>query len=223
MYFAVLGYGLNVQMSELTRYSYHDFLFPGVLSILVFLCAFQETSYYSWERLWRRNIVSTMKLTAITETDIAMGELAWGTLKGIGAGWLFVICGGFLGLIHSWLALLTFLFIVPVALVAAAWGMLIASFNRSEIQQSGFYSLLVLPILLCSETIVPLSSHWKGFEAVVWISPVYHMTKVLRDFWLAEIGLGVLVHFGIVLLLCLVSVPYSLFRFQSALSELQKK
>lgn len=217
MYFLILGYGLEVNSVKLHGNSYADFLFPGILCLATFLASFQESSFMAWNRMIGGESYTIMRLTTLVNADIALGEFFWSTLKGFSAGFITMVCGSLLGLMHSWFALSAIFIVLLTSCLAAAGGMLSITYTRSHYRQSWMYSLVVIPIILISETVVPFNVTLDGLELIIWLSPIYHLVNVLRGLWLADLEWLLSYHAIIGLLMCSVLVPFALRRYTALL------
>ncbi len=223
IYFVILGYGLGHWIKLEQNQSYYDFLFPSVFTLAAALASFNEAGLMSWHRLHTHHAFQVMKLTSLREEDIALGEWIWATLKGSAVGLILILTGTVFGLLHSWTAL----FAIPLVLVGAALssgaGLWVASVTESPSRFSWIYSVFVIPMLLVSETIVPVSLSWVPYQYGLWLSPVYHLIKSVRAFWEARLDWNVLGHLAIVSGVTTIVVFFSIRKFADSLRKNLRK
>ena len=168
-------------------YSYASFVAPALLATSAMNTASNETIWGIWFRLQQEKFFDSLVTTPMTPADIAVGETAAATLRGVIAGWSFLGVILLLGMVHSWWALLALPSVALIAGSFAAAGLSVSTIMK-EMHHTQYVQLVMLPMFLFSATFYPLSVYPTWLADLVRLLPLYQATNLLRGLTLGQVG-----------------------------------
>jgi len=185
--------------------SYLVWLTPALLAVSAVQSAAFESSYpvlsgFKWQRIYH-----AMTAGPITPAQVAIGHIAWVTVKLTFTGAVFVavaaplggaIGPGILGALAA------------AVLTGAAVTALVTAYAAKVELAQGFtvlFRLIVIPVTLFSGTFFPVEQLPAVVRPLAWISPLWHGTELARaaalDRWALLPALGHLAFLGALLAL----------------------
>ena len=173
--------------------SYEQFVAPALLAASAMNGAIYESTINVFFKLKYAKTYDAVLSTPLTPRDVALGEIAYGLMRGTVYACAFVLVMLALGLVESPLAVLA----VPAALLVgfafSAVGFAAVTFMRSWTDM-GLVDVATLPLFLFSATFVPLSSYPDVGRWILPLTPLYHGVELLRGLTLGVLDLGSLAH-----------------------------
>ncbi|HEX3540813.1 MAG TPA: ABC transporter permease [Acidimicrobiales bacterium] len=198
---AAMGVGLGslvdhgARDASLGGVGYLRFVAPGLLAAAAMLTAANEGIYPVMEGLkWRRTYYA-MLATPLTVTDVALGQLAWITVRVAMTCVVFVIAIVAFGAAGS----ANILVALPAAvLTGASFAGPVAAFAASVEGPQGLATLMrfgIIPLELFSGTFFPVSQLPAVLRPVAYVTPLWHGVDLCRTLALGRATLaGAAVH-----------------------------
>ncbi len=185
LYLVGMGVGLGAYLGEdVGGMSYVGYIAPGLMAASAMNGATFETTYNVFVKMTFGRLYDAYLGTPAQIQDIAMGELLWGTTRGLLYGiafWLVTV-----GLTFAGLPIITspWGIAIPVALAItgvlfSAIGELFTSWIETIDLYSYYYTLFLTPLFLFSGIFFPTDRFPYGDE-IAWCTPLYHSVRVVR-------------------------------------------
>lgn len=192
LYLWAMGFGLGVYISRINGLSYIEFLAPAlVASSAMFSCTYEMT-YGSFTRMSFQKTFHGMVATPVSMDDVVMGELLYGTFKGVLYGMVFLAVVALFGVVRSPWALL-----LPIPLALMVMGFSIMSMIWTSIAPNYdsfgyFFTIFISPMFLFSGVFFPVESLPAGIRFLPRLTPLYHAVEVIRPMVLGTVSRAVL-------------------------------
>jgi lipooligosaccharide transport system permease protein len=192
LYLMSVGVGIGTLIGTPGRaiaggYSYASFVAPALLATSAMNTATAETIWGLWYRMRFEKFYDSLITTPLTAYDIAVGETAAATLRGLFAGSCFLGVLAVLGMTHSLWALLALPAVALTAFSFAAAGLAASTLMR-ELHHNQYVQLVMLPMFLFSATFYPLSIYPTVIHDIVAALPLYQATNLIRGLTLGNVG-----------------------------------
>jgi lipooligosaccharide transport system permease protein len=185
LFLTAMGLGLGGYVDRggsaaLGGLTYLQFLAPGLLAATVMQSAAFEATFpiiggLNWQRTFH-----AMYATPLSPRDIALGNLAWIAIRMAMISTVFTAVIVVLGAAHSPLVILG----IPVAvLTGMSFAAPIAAYNgtqRTPIRFNVIFRVGMTPLFLFSGTFFPIESLPAPFQALAWLSPLWHGVDLTR-------------------------------------------
>ena len=185
LFLTAMGLGLGGYVDRggsaaLGGLTYLQFLAPGLLAATVMQSAAFEATFpiiggLNWQRTFH-----AMYATPLSPWDIALGNLAWIAIRMAMISTVFTAVIVVLGAAHSPLVILG----IPVAvLTGMSFAAPIAAYNgtqRTPIRFNVIFRFGITPLFLFSGTFFPIESLPAPFQALAWLSPLWHGVDLTR-------------------------------------------
>ncbi|MFZ5448868.1 MAG: ABC transporter permease [Thermodesulfobacteriota bacterium] len=201
LYLLAFGLGLGKRVA-IAGGTYLDYLLPGLIAMT------SMTNSYTWiatsmtvGRLHFRTFQVYIQ-SPVTATDIVVGQILAGMLRGVFASVILLVLGLFLGGGFR----LNPLFILALllnCLVFAAFGVIVGMKSRSHEDTATFTNFFIMPMAFFCGTFFPVEEMPWLLQYVIKILPLTHTNQLLRvPYWSLETlgSLALLAAYGI---LCL--------------------
>src|SRR3990170_3550157 len=196
-----MGYGVGALVGEVPGpdgqpISYATYVAPALLAVSAMNGALFEATFNFFFKLRWQKTYDSILATPLSLHDIALGELIWSATRAAlyGVGFLVVVAA--LGMIASPLAILALPAALLLAFAVGAVAMAGSTYLRYWTDLD-IISIIVLPIFLFSGTFYPISVYPPVLQVLVWVSPLYHGTEIIRALMLGAVEPIVLVHVAI--------------------------
>jgi lipooligosaccharide transport system permease protein len=173
--------------------SYTAFVAPALLASSAMNGAVYESTFGIFFRLRYGKLYDAMLATPLSPLDIALGEIGWSQLRGLGYASAFMIVMAVLGLLASPWAVLAVPAAILLGFAFGAVGLAAATFMRSWVDLD-MVNLALLPLFLFSATFYPLDVYPPLLQAVTRLSPLYHGVELVRGLTLGVVHPGLLGH-----------------------------
>jgi lipooligosaccharide transport system permease protein len=192
LFLTAMGLGLGGYVDRggsaaLGGLTYLQFLAPGLLAATVMQSAAFEATFpiiggLNWQRTFH-----AMYATPLSPRDIALGNLAWMAIRMAMISTVFTAVIIVFGAAHSPLVILG----IPVAvLTGMSFAAPIAAYSGTQRTPNRFNVIFrfgITPLFLFSGTFFPIESLPAPFQAVAWLSPLWHGVDLTRGLVLGTI------------------------------------
>jgi lipooligosaccharide transport system permease protein len=192
LFLTAMGVGLGGYVDRggsaaLGGLTYLQFLAPGLLAATVMQSAAFEATFpiiggLNWQRTFH-----AMYATPLSPRDIALGNLAWMAIRMAMIATVFTAVVVVLGAAHSPLVILG----IPVAvLTGMSFAAPIAAYNGTQRTPNRFNVIFrfgITPLFLFSGTFFPIESLPAPFQALAWLSPLWHGVDLTRGLVLGTV------------------------------------
>jgi lipooligosaccharide transport system permease protein len=178
--------------------SYTAFVAPALLASSAMNGAVYESTFGIFFRLRYGKLYDAMLATPLSPLDIALGEIGWSQLRGLGYASAFMIVMAVLGLLTSPWAVLAVPAAILLGFAFGAVGLAAATFMRSWVDLD-MVNLALLPLFLFSATFYPLEVYPRSLQLLTNLSPLYHGVVLIRSLTLGVVHPGLLGHVAFLL------------------------
>jgi lipooligosaccharide transport system permease protein len=200
-----------------TAVSYTAFAAPALLAASAMNGAVYESTYNIFFRLRYGKLYDAMLATPLSPTDIAIGEIGFSQLRGLGYACAFMGVMGALGLITSPWAVLAVPAVILLGFAFGAVGLAAVTFMRSWVDLD-FVNLALLPLFLFSATFYPLDVYPPWLRVVTQLSPLYHGVEIVRSLTLGVVHPGLLGHVAFLVVMACVGAAIAARRLHRQLA-----
>ncbi len=181
LYLLALGFGVGSFINAIEGVSYARFIAPGLVAISVMNASFFECTYASFVRMYYQKVFDAIIATPVGIDEVILGEILWGTTKGVLYG-----CAVSLVLIIAGLLEVNLIFLlIPAILISgflfAAIGMCFTAISPSIDTLNYPAFLFITPMLLFAGTVFPLSVLPHVALGVAMIMPLTHSVEMMRS------------------------------------------
>jgi lipooligosaccharide transport system permease protein len=188
------------------KFSYAQFLGPGLIAISAMYGAFFENTYGSFVRMHYQKTFDAIVATPISMEEVITGEILWGATKSVINGTIVTLVIFAFGL-----ATLPGVLLIPfVALLAGlAFGAMAMIFTALVPNIDSFnypFFLFITPMFLFSGTFFPLTVLPAAVQDVALAFPLTHVATMMRDFSLGTYSYADL--WGCIYLLAITAVTF---------------
>ena len=201
LYLLAFGLGLGKRVA-ISGGTYLDYLLPGLIAMT------SMTNSYTWiatsmtvGRLHFRTFQVYIQ-APVTATDIVVGQILAGMVRGLFASGILLSLGLFLSTgLH--LNLMFFLVLVLNCLVFAAFGVIVGMKSRSHEDTATFTNFFIMPMAFFCGTFFPVDEMPWLLRDIIKTLPLTHTNHLLRfPFWNLESleSVAILSAYGVVCL-----------------------
>ncbi len=194
LYLWAMGFGLGVYVSQIQGQPYINFLAPGLIASSAMFSTTYEMTYGSFTRMGYQKTFHGMVATPVSMDDVVMGELLYGTFKGVLYGSVFFLVVALFGLVKSPLALFIPFPLALMALVFSIMSLIWTSIAPNYDSFGYFFTLFVSPMFLFSGIFFPIDNLPAGIRFLPWLTPLYHTVEIIRPLVLGQVTPAVLGH-----------------------------
>ena len=199
-YLFSLGIGLGslvrtVTTDGVTVVPYAHFVAPALLASSAMNGAVFDSTFNVFFKLKYAKLYDSVLATPLGPRDVAVGEIGWALIRGSLYAAAFLAVAVAAGTVHSWWALLAVPAATLIGFAFAAVGMFATTFMRSWVDFD-YVTLAIQPMFLFSATFFPLATYPGAVQWVVQLTPLYHGVALERALMLGEVGPGLVVHVG---------------------------
>ncbi len=190
LYLWAMGFGLGVYVSKIHGLPYINFLAPGLIASSAMFSTSYEMTYDSFTRMNYQKTFHAMVATPISMDDVVMGEILYGTFKGVLYGMVFLVVNLLFGLVKSPMALLAPVPLILMALTFSILSLIWTSVAPNYDSFGYFFTLVISPMFLFSGIFFPVESLPAGVRFLPWITPLYHAVEFIRGLVLGNLTAG---------------------------------
>lgn len=191
-YLVAVGFGVG-QIIETVPFGgrqipYAAFVAPGMLAASCMNGAITDGFFNPFFKLHYQKTYDGILATPMNVPDIALGEMFWAQIRGsiYSAGFIVVMLA--LGLVLSPWALLA----LPAAMLTSgalsAGAMVLTSSVKQIASFDWVFNVLVFPLFLLSGTFFPVSLYPVWLRPIVYATPLFHASNLLRSLTTGAVG-----------------------------------
>jgi lipooligosaccharide transport system permease protein len=199
LFLTAMGLGLGGYVDQnpdptLAGLTYLQFLAPGLLAATVMQTGSFESAFPILGGLQWNKIFHAMFATPIRPRDIALGNIAWISIRLTMVAIIFSIVIVAFGASRSPLLVLA----IPAAvLTGLAFTTPIMAFTATQRTPDRFAAMFrfgITPLFLFSGTFYPVESLPSFLQPIAWLSPLWHGVDLCRALMLDTVGRDPLLH-----------------------------
>ncbi len=155
-YIFAFGYGLGAFVKEIDGLPYKIFITPAIISMAVLNSSFFYTTYSSFVKMIFQKTFDAIIVTPVSIEDVVIGEILWGTTRGIISGLIVMTLFLILKLINFFHFLVFIPIICVLSFTFSSLGMLFTAIVKN-IEYFNFPIFLYFtPMMFFSGTFFPL-------------------------------------------------------------------
>lgn len=209
LYLWAMGFGLGVYVDRIQGLPYINFLAPGLIASSAMFATAYEMTYDSFTRMSFQKTFHAMVATPVSMDDVVMGEMIYGTFKGVLYGMVFLLVNYLFGLVKSPMALLVPIPLILMALTFSILSLIWTSVAPNYDAFGYFFTIVISPMFLFSGIFFPVESLPAAVRFLPWLTPLYHAVVVIRGLVLGSFHMTELWHLGLLaaLVILLIRVP----------------
>lgn len=209
LYLWAMGFGLGVYVEKIQGLSYLNFLAPGLIASSAMFSTAYEMTYDSFTRMSFQKTFHAMVATPVSMDDVVMGEIIYGTFKGVLYGMVFLLVNLLFGLVKSPLALLVPVPLILMALTFSILSLIWTSLAPNYDSFGYFFTIIISPMFLFSGIFFPVENLPAAVKFLPRLTPLYHAVVAIRGLVLGNFHLSELWHLGLLaaLVILLIRVP----------------
>lgn len=220
-YLFSLGVGLgalvvSVRTDGGRQVPYAQFVAPALMASAAMNGAVFDSTFNVFFKLKYARLYDSVLATPLGPRDVAVGEISWSLIRGTLYAAAFLVVASLAGLVHSWWALLALPGATCIGFAFAAAGMFATTYMRSWVDFD-YVTLATQPMFLFSATFFPLAAYPPVLQWLVQLTPLYHGVALERGLMLGEVGPGLLVHVGYLVVMGVVGALGAARRIESLL------
>lgn len=204
LYLWAMGFGLGTYVTQVNGLSYLDFFGPGPDCLFRHVCHHIRNDLREFHPDEFSKNLSWHGGNPVSMDDVIMGEILYGTFKGVLYGMVFFAVVAMFGVVKSFWALFL---PIPLALMVAVFSVLSliwTSFAPNYDSFGYFFTLFISPMFLFAGVFFPIDNLPAGIRFLPWLTPLYHAVEVIRPLILGQVRgamIGDLVWLALFLLL----------------------
>ena len=195
---------------------YLVFVAPALLASSAMNGAIFDSTTNVFFKLKYAKLYDSVLATPLGPRDVAIGEITWALLRGLVYSGAFLLVAGLAGAVTTWWALLAVPAATLIGWAFAAVGMASATYMRTW-ADFDYVQLAILPMFLFSATFYPLTTYPEPLRWVVQATPLYHGVAMVRDLMLGQVGAGIVVHIGYLVVMAAVGTVWTAGRVEKLL------
>lgn len=196
LYLVGLGIGVGALVGDVEVagrvLSYEAFVAPAMLAAAAMNGGIYDAVYGTFFKLQYGRTYEAVLTTPLGVTDVAVGEVAWASLRGGIYAVAFLVTMAALGLIESPWALLALPAALGTGVAFACVGMAGAAFIRTW-NDFEIVMLVQLLLFLFSGTFAPLDVYPTAVAVVVVLTPLYQAVWLIRSLVIGDVSWVLLV------------------------------
>src|SRR5690606_7317468 len=197
LYLLSIGVGVGALIGEITvdgrAMPYAWFVGPAMLASSAMSGALSETTFNFFHKLKYAKTFDAVLATPTRPIEIALGELAWATVRGAFYSAVFLAVMVVMGMATPGRALAAFPAAVLVGVAFGALGMAVSAFLRGW-QDFDLIAVGQFALFLFSGTFAPIEDYPSGVQIVIQIAPLWHGVELLRGLCLGGGGVALIGH-----------------------------
>lgn len=184
---------------------YEVFVAPGMLAVSAMNGVVFDTTFNFFVKYKYSKTFDAVLATPLEVADVAVGESAWALLRSTVYATAFLLTMVALGLVQSWWAVLAVPAAVLIGFAFAGTGIAATTWMRSFVDFD-YVILVVVPLFLFSATFFPLDRYPQALGWAVKVTPLYQGVALERALVLGDVGWGLLLHAGYLVVMGTVGV-----------------
>lgn len=178
---AAFGYFLGHWIPNIGGVEYINYLFPTMVGLTGAQVSYFESTLGSLTKLNRNRVYRSWSYSALSENEIVLGEILWGTIKGTIACVALILLG-WIGDMITFQGCIQIVFISFLGCyVFSSFGFWVATKKGSSEKRLGLIQVFfILPMYLFSNTFFPVQLVVTDYSNVVHFFPLANVMTLLR-------------------------------------------
>jgi len=197
LYLFAFGYGLGTLIGNIdsngASIPYAAYIAPALLATSAMNGAIFDSTFNVFFKMKHDRVYHGMLATSLGPLDVALGEISWALIRGLGYAIAFMAVVTPLGLIPSAWGILAIPAAVLIAFGFASVGMALTSYMTS-FQQLQIINIVLLPMFLFSGVFYPLSVFPEWLQFIIKALPLSQAIHLVRGLTLGQIDTALLGH-----------------------------
>lgn len=197
LYLFAFGYGLGTLIGNIdsngASIPYAAYIAPALLATSAMNGAIFDSTFNVFFKMKHDRVYHGMLATSLGPLDVALGEISWALIRGLGYAVAFMAVVTPLGLIPSAWGILAIPAAVLIAFGFASVGMALTSYMTS-FQQLQIINIVLLPMFLFSGVFYPLSVFPEWLQFIIKALPLSQAIHLVRGLTLGQIDTALLGH-----------------------------
>lgn len=194
LYLGAMGVGLGAYVPSIEGLSYLQFIAPGLIASSAMWATASECTYDSFTRMHYQKVYHALIVTPISLEEIVLGELLFGTFKGVLYGTVILLVEAALGLVPSSLSLFVPFVLTLSCFTFAELSMMWTGLVPKIDTFSYYFTLVITPMFLFSGVFFPLQGIPSPAREFAFFSPLYHTVELVRALTLGQVTGPLLIH-----------------------------
>ncbi|MEM6782288.1 MAG: ABC transporter permease [Bacteroidota bacterium] len=182
VFWLLLGFGFydSFQMPGSENVSYLEYLFPGIVALILLFTAIFSTIYIVDER--QTGLLQAALVAPVSRLSLVLGNLAGGVTLALAEALLFLLLAPLVGLTPTFLGLLVIvLACLSMAMAFTALGFTIAWRLDTTRGFHAIMNLVLLPMWFLSGAFFPPEGVPVAVRWVMYVNPAFYGVAALRD------------------------------------------
>jgi ABC-2 type transport system permease protein len=208
----IVGSGMSRIVQEREISSYHQFLFPGVLGLVVLFSSITSALSTVYDREF--GAMRLMLVAPISRLTIVVGKIISSTVLSVFQGTLLLIWLPVVGFHVGWKQLLMLiLFLIIASLAISALGMLLATRIDSLENFAAIMNFVIFPMFFLSGGLYPIKRLPEALRATIYLNPLTYGIDLFKSVLLGQTAessaaaeFPVIVDVGLLLIFTLVTL-----------------
>jgi ABC-2 type transport system permease protein len=180
LFLFVLGYGMSSLVGTIGGFSFHQFVYPGVVAMSVVMTAMFSALSIVWDREF--GFLREMMVAPVSRTALALGKTAGGATVAAVQGTIMLVLAPLVG-IH-----LTVLLVIEMMLLELLMAVAMTTFGvavASRIQKMESFQvvmqMLLMPMLFLSGALFPLNGLPTWLAVITKLNPLTYAVAPFRQ------------------------------------------
>ncbi len=190
VYLYAVGFGIGKLVPEIHGTTYFEYFYPGLLAISAMIVPSYETTHGTYNRAHFEKTFSSLYLAPIAAGDLFLGEILWGTLKGLLSVLIVLLVLLGLGKIAALKAAMLLGASFFICWFFAALGLLVNSLVRTSDSFIIYQAGLLIPMAMMGGAYFPIEYLPEVFQYAMKILPMTHAVNILRDLSVSTYGVN---------------------------------
>jgi len=184
-YLFAFGFGLGAFVRDVDGVSYKTYILPAIVAMATLNASFFYTTYSSFVKMIFQKTFDAIIATPLSIEDVVIGEIMWGTTRGVISGVMVLLLFILLKLINIKIALCYLPLLVILSFIFSSLGMFFtAVVNNIESFNYPIF-LYFTPMLFFSGTFFPITALPAPVIVISYVFfPLTIMLKSFRTFFL---------------------------------------
>ncbi|MFA6582821.1 MAG: ABC transporter permease [Elusimicrobiaceae bacterium] len=218
LFLFVMGQGMMAGVSPVPGYTYQQFIFPGILAMVLLFTSITYGLYIIWDK--RLDFLKEVLSAPISRTTLFLGKVLGGMLGALIETLLLLVIGAFfilpLDIVKVALALAVS---VPVSYLITGMGLTIGAKMKSMEGFGLVMSFLTWPLFFFSGALFDLGTAAHYIKVASYFDPLTYAVDILRIIMLGQGVFSAWTDLGVLLVFCLLAT----FAGVSAFGDLQQE
>ncbi|KUO64703.1 MAG: ABC transporter permease [Gracilibacter sp. BRH_c7a] len=194
LYLWAMGFGLGIYINEINGLSYLEYLAPALIASSAMFATTYEMTYSSFTRMGYQKVFHGIAVTPVSMDDIVLGEIIYGTFKGVVYGLVFFLVVVIFGVVESPLALLMIIPLSLMALIFSNLSLIWTSIAPNYDSFGYFFTLFISPMFLFAGVFFPIENLPEGIHFLALLTPLYHTVAIIRPLVLGQLSWDFISH-----------------------------